>query len=77
MTQIKKCSESVGKLLTTGSKSEIVHSSGNWDESFSGTIQKCVYLSKECAGVQKQSHSHSLFFKLLNFASLFVHISGN
>jgi hypothetical protein len=24
---------------------------------------KCVYLSKECAGVQKQSHSHSLFFK--------------
>ena len=34
MTQTKECSESVGRLLPTGSKSEIAHSSVNWDESF-------------------------------------------
>lgn len=34
MTQNKECSESVGRLLSTGSKSEIAHSSVNWDESF-------------------------------------------
>jgi len=34
MTHNKECSESVGRLLSTGSKSEIAHSSVNWDESF-------------------------------------------